>query len=327
MMDDTLPRGDHQNLPPGCESSKTGSCPPVQQPTLSEVSDIIRTQIEAGFRRRREAFVREVFDKRRSPDVDGISRENLVPALKDIGINVSASEADELFYTQDMNCDGSIDRAEFLLMSKRLGKLEEWTSTLPLSQLLADCMPATDEADPVRVVSNLAKAHIRAIANCFSEGLVVILTEGVDKLKHAYECMDRNKREAASRSPESSGKFAVLSQMSCGNVMDFRNGLSARIGDAILNFMKAMEAEHCHTDESCIPFTTRNFGIQTCPRAEWRIVVDCDKSSADLRCNRKIHNVQELLQHPTVTTAKLSLVEVISVVLYTGYVSIRACVQ
>ena len=78
-MDDTLPRGDHQNLPPGCESSKTGSCPPAQQPTLSEVSDIIRSQIEAGFRRRREAFVREVFDKRRSPDVDGISRENLVP--------------------------------------------------------------------------------------------------------------------------------------------------------------------------------------------------------------------------------------------------------
>lgn len=87
----------------------------------------LRSQMEMGFYRRREAFVKQVFDKHKSPDGSpGISKASLTCALEDLGIFVSDGEAEELFYTQDMNRDGWIELSEFLPMASRVGRVEQW---------------------------------------------------------------------------------------------------------------------------------------------------------------------------------------------------------
>ncbi len=78
--------------------------------------------------------------------------------------------------------------------------------------------------------------------------------------------------EQASKDPVPS-KF-TLSKMECGNIDDFHKGLSGRIGDPHLDFLKAMEAEH---ESSKTLFTTRNYGIRTCAQNEWQIVVGSRK--------------------------------------------------
>jgi hypothetical protein len=280
--------------------------------------------MKKGFSRRSPEFVREVFDKHkdkyRGDESAGIPEANLISALEDLGIFVEARHANELFYTEDINLDGWIDRGEFLSMASRVGRVrrvEQWASTLPLAQLLADCMPPCEnEADALRAISSLSPADIKIIVACFSQGLAQLLGEEVDKLKRAYQQMDHT-AEAANTSQAEGAKY-TLSKMSCGGIVDFRDGLNGRIGDPCLDFERAMEAEHCHTRDSMTPFTTRNYGIETCAHNEWRIVVNHDTSNADMRCDRSVPILEESLLLPMVKAANLSRVEVIAVTLYTG---------
>jgi hypothetical protein len=132
--------------------------------------------MHAGFRRRNEQFVEEIFNQYKSPYSDGLSKASLAQALRDLGIVcASASDVDSLFYALDLNKDSAISLSEFLRVISKPSKIEQWATTLPLAALLADCMPSKDEADPVRDLSNLRSAGIKAISACFSEGLVQLL--------------------------------------------------------------------------------------------------------------------------------------------------------
>ena len=81
-----------------------------------------------------------------------------------------------------------------------------------------------------------------------------------------------------------------------------------------------MEMEHCIQPGCDIRFTTLNYTeIQTCPRREWDIVAQkatCDKN--ELRCNRRIPAIDDLLELTLTKNAKLLKAEVIAIVLYTG---------
>jgi hypothetical protein len=83
-----------------------------------------------------------------------------------------------------------------------------------------------------------------------------------------------------------------------------------------------MEAEHCHKEDSTAAFRTKNYKILTCTHDEWQIVVQEGNTgashAADMRHGRRIPNIDELLELPMSTAAKLSRAEVIAVVLYTG---------
>jgi hypothetical protein len=99
------------------------------------------------------------------------------------------------------------------------------------------------------------------------------------------------------------------------------NGLLTRraaAGNPSLKFLKSMEAEHCARFDSARPFTTNNYHVTTTPQAEWRIVLTCDEAAADMRCDRRIPVLAELMEREVAKTASLSDFEVISVVLYTG---------
>ncbi len=54
-------------------------------------------------------------------------------------------------------------------------EIQKWATSLPLAELLADCMPSKNEEDPMRALSRLHSAEIHTVAACFSEGLVELL--------------------------------------------------------------------------------------------------------------------------------------------------------
>jgi hypothetical protein len=79
-----------------------------------------------------------------------------------------------------------------------------------------------------------------------------------------------------------------------------------------------MEAEHCARAGCTVPFTTSNYGITSTPQQEWRYVVDMQTDGADMRHGRRLLDVDSLAATPTAQAAKLTRVELIAVVLYTG---------
>ncbi len=61
-----------------------------------------------------------------------------------------------------------------------------------------------------------------------------------------------------------------------------------------------------------------NYGITTCPRVEWDIIVNGNLNAADMRADRRVPDIENLLSLEQATSAKLQREEVIAVVLYTG---------
>ena len=85
-----------------------------------------------------------------------------------------------------------------------------------------------------------------------------------------------------------------------------------------LNFMKSMALEHCSKAGCRDLFKTGNYEITTCPYNEWKIAVDYEIELADLRHERHLKKISELLNSDEATKAKLEECEVSAVVLYTG---------
>ena len=89
------------------------------------------------------------------------------------------------------------------------------------------------------------------------------------------------------------------------------------------NFEKAMESEHCSKTGNDFKFVTSNYGIETCPSREYKIVTCDAKERPSLTASegahgRKIPCLQELEKLPASKEAKLRLIEVVMLVLYTG---------
>jgi hypothetical protein len=94
--------------------------------------------------------------------------------------------------------------------------------------------------------------------------------------------------------------------------------LALPAGTPNLNFMSAMEAEHCARFDSNLLFTANNYKVTSTPKKEWHIVMKCDTTDADMSHGRQIPEISKLMQSEVAKISKLSDYEVVSVVLYTG---------
>jgi hypothetical protein len=88
--------------------------------------------------------------------------------------------------------------------------------------------------------------------------------------------------------------------------------------------LRVMTAEHCESFDSDQEFITSNYKVKTTPRREWRIVVNCEESLADMSHNRRLQKLDEIMQRPEVVALGISREEVIAIVLYTGPM-VRPC--
>jgi hypothetical protein len=118
------------------------------------------------------------------------------------------------------------------------------------------------------------------------------------------------------------GKFGScegLRQYPSGDITHFEEGLLRRIGMPHLEFLKAMRSEHCEETGCNLSFTTRNYGISTCPKKEWDIVV-CGTAPRPehMMHGRVLPNIEQKMISDVAIKARLRREEVIAVVLYTG---------
>ena len=117
------------------------------------------------------------------------------------------------------------------------------------------------------------------------------------------------------------GKFNVV-KMACGGIVDFHSGLTGRVGMPHLKFKDAMRQEHCEKAGCNTSFTTGNYKITTTPKQEWLYIAG-DETGQLLPCpdmghGRRIVRISELMQLKLAIDAKLTEVEMLAVVLYTG---------
>ena len=83
-----------------------------------------------------------------------------------------------------------------------------------------------------------------------------------------------------------------------------------------MKFLETMEKEH----KSKAKFTAPNYKIETCPSDEWRIVINVDKifEKKYEGHQRIITDYKEILKSEKAMKARLTDVEIIAIILYTG---------
>ena len=111
-------------------------------------------------------------------------------------------------------------------------RLEQYLSTLPLAKLLAFCLASADESiaesnDPVRGLSRLSPDALERAADIFHEALKRLLEDTRTKLMVCYDEQERKASQATN------AKFQTFT-LNCGDLDDFANGLSNRVGEHIL---------------------------------------------------------------------------------------------
>ena len=70
------------------------------------------------------------------------------------------------------------------------------------------------------------------------------------------------------------GPNGATAAIAHGNLQDFYDGISARIGVVQLDFYEQMRKEHCEFFGCNFEFTSGNYSITTCPRQEWLLITE-----------------------------------------------------
>jgi hypothetical protein len=185
--------------------------------------------------------------------------------------------------------------------------------------LLADALRALVGRgnDQLLRVSQLAPSDVRAA----SEAVCVVLVDEAMRLHHELQLSFAAQFEIQAQMQANAGKFNVV-KMACGGIHDFHSGLTGRVGTPHLKFKDAMRQEHCEKAGCNVPFTTGNYKITTSPKQEWLYVAGDDMGNRvacpDMGHSRRIERISDLLQLPLAVDAKLTEVEMMAIVLYTG---------
>ena len=210
-------------------------------------------------------------------------------------------------------------------------------STLLLAKLLAFCLSTADDSiaksnDPVQKISRLSPETLERGADIFHEGLKRLLDDMRTKLMVCFN-------ELAKKDAQGTNvKFQTFT-MNCGNLEDFANGLSNRVGEHVLlhsifisvltkssagyphdDLRKGMSDEHCVMYGQDITFETSNYGLRTKPSDEYRIATGeqpCPRDQMlDKRGNqvRVVRRLEDLMCLDIVRKSKLGREEVIAVV-------------
>ena len=80
-----------------------------------------------------------------------------------------------------------------------------------------------------------------------------------------------------------------------------------------------MKEEHCDRDNCHQEFTTNYYKLTTCPVREWKLVHrELVPSDEEMKANRVLPDIDQLMHSDLALKAGLSLFEIIVIVLYTG---------
>ena len=178
--------------------------------------------------------------------------------------------------------------------------------------------------DSLRAFACLDEPALKLIVETCSLQLIEELSAQTQELRRAYDAMDAS---AKSKADTGASKFSGTTLI-VGSVRDFHSSLLGRLGQGpSLDFLKAIQLEHCERPDSNQEFTSSNYNLRTTPALEWSYAVDgVQPPEAQLshgRVRRKIRSIDKLMQLDIVKKAGLQRAEVICVSLYTGPMFIK----
>jgi hypothetical protein len=276
--------------------------------------------VVSGTRRRDSNFPRKIFERHQ----DGTGR---LPVTKLI---VALTEADAPVIP-DSDAAAAATMARFDCNTNGLMELSEFERAMHLPDELAlyfqeKHMPALADAlralvgrgsDQLLRVSRLPPGDVRAAS-------AAVCASVADEAKSLHEELQRSfaaQFEIQAQMEADAGKFNVV-KMACGGIVDFHSGLAGRVGMPHLKFKDAMRQEHCEKAGCSTPFTTGNYRITTTPKQEWLYIAGGDTGvlvpCPDMGHGRRIVRISKLMQLKLAIDAKLTEVELLAVVLYTG---------
>jgi hypothetical protein len=212
------------------------------------------------------------------------------------------------------------------------GERVQWVRTLGLEGLLARNLPLGNLADQLSSIKNMAQEELSVALQHFIADVPAVMSAGLRKLKGRAASQFSLEVQGHMNSKFTLdgalvGKFATLD--------DFYKGPEGLIGTPNPKIMQGMEAEHCLRANSQRKFTTGNYNVTTTPATEWEFVVKPKDGVAyphtpknkvqwpkkmewKGRSGREAEGVEVFMQRKQVTRARLLLVEVIALRLYTG---------
>ena len=198
---------------------------------LSSVPSQIKWQIKTGFQRRDRKQVERVFntvcDKRGCLK---LRKEDFVSELEVLGAFVESYKSQ--CESESQSNDSTIGLEEFVTAVQAPRPMEQWTRSLPLAELLADCLPRCDKGDLLEEVSKLSTEELLVAAEAFKEELIEILMRETKRLKDLHTIDVNARAQESCLTSEKADKFVVesVSELRWGTIDDFHKGLSSRIG-------------------------------------------------------------------------------------------------
>jgi Ca2+-binding EF-hand superfamily protein len=197
---------------------------------MEAMREKIRNQVLEGFLRRSVQFVQATFDAHKDKTKQVIFASSLGRALSDMGVHSEPTEIEELLKSWDLNDDGGLDFQEFASLVSMPSPTEEWVAALPLTKLVSDALPraSCSAKDQLRHLSKTTPEELKVSCEIITEKLLEVLQEKLDDLKKSFEKLD------SEHAAESNPKFQIF-KMGVGNIADFHEGLSSRIGNGFLH--------------------------------------------------------------------------------------------
>jgi hypothetical protein len=172
-------------------------------------------------------------------------------------------------------------------------------------------------SDQLLRVSQLSPSDLRA-------AYTAVCTSLPDQAESLFEELRRSfaaQFEIQTQTVADASKLNVV-KMACGGIADFHAGLTGRVGMPNLKFKEAMRQEHCEKVGCNTSFTTGNYKITTTPKQEWLYIAG-DRTGQQIACpdmghGRRILHISELMKLKLAIDSKLTEVEMLAIVLYTG---------
>jgi hypothetical protein len=278
-------------------------------------------QVECGLRRRDSAFLRGVFS-RLSEGRPFLTKHQLPQALNEVGIEIEGEDVCARSAVAD--CGDLLTVEEFLQLTRKLYKSNEWSGLLDLHELLLDALPQSSSEHPLRVISELSTEEVSCVCEAYCHGLKEVLKKFSNQLRVALDQHFYSERdiEDSDKDKIERSKFALaLPEPGHTDVLDkmheypldglIRSQFKLAQEHATVIYDN-METEHCRKPDSDIFFDSSSG--ETNPRKEWMAVIQC-RSEVSTN-DRKVPDISDLAISKC--GSMMTKEEIISVVLYTG---------
>jgi hypothetical protein len=202
--------------------------------SVTESASAVRQQIADAMLKRGNENIEAVYRKYAN-DGCGICKKDFFDALYHVRLEeIKPDDADMMFDNMDMDNNGLLDLNEFRRAVSARSSFEQFIAqAIPFSELISTSLPRKKATDQLTTFMELTSAQISKIVRAISAELESLLTAKAKALRESYEAAAA--KQISSDSASSASKFSVL-ELKAGNITDYHNGLSGRVGEHMLIF-------------------------------------------------------------------------------------------